>query len=190
MGIHAEVQGYIFRYYRAKNEGAEPEWGGGEAKALATLLKENPTRTAQDWYGCLMGRFHSDINHSERPRCWIPYLSSYRRPINAFKQPKVDEHGTTIAYGYRSKSEKTLAAAQNAARYDSQAANGLGNGAQVRDGRGGIFDLLAGIGGVSAPRSDISNWTALPPGCTSGENLDAEPWCDGDSLPSGSTEAA
>lgn len=188
MSAHSEVQDFIFRYYRSKNEGANPEWDGGEAKALSALLKANPSRTPQDWYGCLMGRFHSDINHAERPRCWIPYLSSYRRPVNAFKQPKEDENGTAISYGYRSKSEKTLAAAKNAARFDSQAVNHLGDGSQGRDGRGGIFDLLAGVGRISNPGSDVGNRAALPSGRSSGQDFDAEPWRNGDILPSSGTE--
>lgn len=86
--LYKELQGRIFDYYRSKNEGHEPEWNGREGKELSSLLSSRPNEDISYWNSCLNGRYHSDVNHSDRPGLWIARLSSFKNPINGFNRPK------------------------------------------------------------------------------------------------------
>lgn len=92
--LFKQVQDSVFQAYSNKN-GVMPEWDGSEGKALSLLLAANPSADLAHWRRCIQGWADSELNHGDRPRIWLPRLSSYRNPLNAYNRPKDQEttHG-------------------------------------------------------------------------------------------------
>jgi uncharacterized protein YdaU (DUF1376 family) len=70
------------------------QWDGSEAKALAVLLKGNPSWTQADLGQMVHNRFSSEGVTPARPRTWIPRLSEYLAgPLDRFNKAKTpDKH--------------------------------------------------------------------------------------------------
>jgi hypothetical protein len=99
--LFGEVRDLVFRYYRHCNGSVDPEWGGREGKSLSDLLAANPQATIDHWTRCMTGRSRSDVNHAERPALWLPRLSSFREPVDAYGRPKTlsNENGGKTTHG-------------------------------------------------------------------------------------------
>jgi hypothetical protein len=65
------------------------QWDGSEAKALTTLLKNNPSWTAAQISLMVRNRFASDSVSADRPRLWLANLAKYSAaPLDKFQKPK------------------------------------------------------------------------------------------------------
>lgn len=92
--LFEDVKQMIFKYYNGKNR-RDPEWNGMEGNNLASLLSSNAGAPLSHWRSCLVGRYHSAVNHSERPGLWITKLSSYSNPVDAYNRPKENGNGNS-----------------------------------------------------------------------------------------------
>ena len=63
-------------------------WDGSESKALSLLLKATPDLTADDFSLFLRNRAKSEVALGDRPRKWIPSITSYTVPLDRFGKPQ------------------------------------------------------------------------------------------------------
>jgi hypothetical protein len=140
----SEVKDLIFRYYRSKNEGRDPEWDGAEGKQLSKLLKASPKADIDHWVRCLSNRYHSEETHGDRPMLWISRLSSYSNgPLNQYKKPlKEKSNGTTGNYS-KAKSAGTVDALRDSLEREPDQDHACEAGGEASDAdRGSGFQDL------------------------------------------------
>lgn len=96
---HVEYRDRVHAYWRRFHPDVDlAPWDGGEAKQLKALLAANPALSPDGFKRLLEHRAASEVNHSARPRDWLPKLTDYARgPLDRFNQPKKENDGTNNA---------------------------------------------------------------------------------------------
>lgn len=90
---HTSFQGLIFRCYMYLNDNELPPWDGSEAKQLSILLKNKPDWDEKKFAICLWNYARSEITRGDRPRIFLPRLTSYQNgPLDKYgKEKRYDE---------------------------------------------------------------------------------------------------
>jgi hypothetical protein len=84
--LHGKIEKTIKALHEKKYK-LLPSWDGSEARALAEMIKANPSWTWEDWRRLILNRFQSQTD-AERPRLWIRHIGKYAAgPLDRFSQP-------------------------------------------------------------------------------------------------------
>lgn len=95
---HVPFREVTMAAWRHKNGGDDPPWDGSDARALSNLLSAVPAMTLEKFEGLLKNWSSSEINHSERPRQFLPYITNYTGgPLNTYNKPKGGKNGNIAA---------------------------------------------------------------------------------------------
>ena len=93
---HAIIRDAILKAHK-KKFGIACEWGGSEGKALAELLKSNPSWAIEQLLLMVDNRFASDIA-PDRPRKWIAGLGGYViAPLDRYGKPRTAQRHSETA---------------------------------------------------------------------------------------------
>lgn len=136
---HSACKEAIFAYYRAKNDGADPNWDGREGKALARFLAANPKISVDGVQHLLSQRALSEVNHAERPALWLAVLTSYRNgPLDRFGKPLKAPRSVTS--GSSTKGDRNFEVLERCLAEDAAAQNGVDSDGDVPAGGARRFD--------------------------------------------------
>lgn len=105
---HIPFRVVLEAYWKSKNSSEMP-WDGSEAKALSKILAAAPALTESLFKQLLFNRYKSDVNHSERPRLWLEYVTNYESgPIDRFNKPPQGANRHANGFGKNSVESSTL----------------------------------------------------------------------------------